>query len=117
MRPIGTKIFGARYTAMKRDRTLRSGLLDGTFYGDLVGHPSGTDKIALNERNAMLQRELVNLLTIDNRDHDFVVANDALAGRRSKRQGVCAWTVDRFVVHRNDTEIALFISMANVIVA
>src|SRR5262245_46169508 len=102
---------------MKRNRALRLSLIDRAFDSDLVGHPSSADKIALNERDAMLQREFVDLLTIDHRDHDLVVANDALPSSRSKGQGVRAWTVDRLVVHRGDTEIALFIAMANVVVA
>src|SRR5215467_2536387 len=102
---------------MKRNRALRPSLLDRAFNGDLVAHPSSTDKIAFNERDAMLQCEFVDLLTIDDRDHDPVVANDALSSSRSKRQRVGAWTIDRLVVHRNDTEIALFIAMANVVVA
>src|SRR5262249_56396657 len=92
-------------------------LLDRAFNSDLVGHPSSTDKIAFNERDGMLQREFVDLLTVDERDHDLVVANDALSSSRSKRHGVRAWTIDRLVVHRGDTEIALFIPMANVVVA
>src|SRR5262245_38206282 len=102
---------------MKRNRALRLSLLDRAFNSDLVGHPSSTDKIAFNERDAMLQREFVDLLTVDDRDHDLVVANDAFSSGRSKRQGVCAWTVDRVVVHRGDTKIALVIAMANVVVA
>src|SRR6516165_6993756 len=102
---------------MKRNRALRPSLLDRAFHSDLVGHPSSTDEIAFNERDAMLQREFVDLLTIDDRDHDLVVANDPLSSGRSKCQRVRAWTIDRLVVHRNDTEIALFIAMANVVVA
>jgi hypothetical protein len=52
---------------MKRNHTLRPGLPDRTLNRNLIGHPSGSDKIALNERDAMLQREFVDLLTIDNR--------------------------------------------------
>src|SRR5262245_12856800 len=102
---------------MKRNRALRPSLLDRAFDSDLVGHPSSTDKIAFNERDAMLQRKFVNLLTVNDRDHDFVVANDALSSGRSKRQRVCTWTIDRLIVHRDDTEIALFIAVANVVVA
>src|SRR5262249_33069854 len=101
---------------MKGNRPLRPALLDRAFNGDLVGHPSSTDKIAFNERDAMLQREFVDLLTIDDRDHDLVVANDSLSSSRSKRQSIRAWTVDRLIVHRDDTEVSLFITMANVIV-
>src|SRR5262249_19536238 len=114
-RAIRTEHFGARYAAMKRNRPLRPSLLDHAFNGDLVRHPSSTDKIALDERDAMLQREFVDLLTVDDRDHDLVVANDALSSGRSKRQGVRAWTVDRLIVHRDDTEFTLFIEMTNVV--
>src|SRR5262249_19376918 len=116
-RPIRTEHFGPRYAAMKRNRALRPSLLDGALNGDLIGHPSSADDIALNERDAMLQREFVDLLTISDRDHDLVVANDALSSSRSKRQNVRAWTVNRLVVHRKDAEIAFFIAMANVVVA
>src|SRR5262249_29498742 len=116
-RPVRTEHLGARYAAMKRNRTFRPSLLDGTLNSNLIGHPSSTDKIAFNERDAMLQREFVDLLTINDRDHDLVVANDALSSSRSKRQRVRAWTIDRLVVHRNDAEIAFFIAMANVVVA
>src|SRR5262245_18478951 len=102
---------------MKRNRTLRPSLLEGTLDSNLIGHPSSTDKIAINERDAMLQREFVDLLTIDDRDHDLVVANDALSSSRSKGQSIRAWPVDRLIVHRHDTEVALFITMANVVVA
>src|SRR5262245_8719867 len=102
---------------MKRNRALCASLLDRTFDGDLVGHPSGTNKVALNERDAMFQRELVDFLTIYDGDHDLAVANDALSSSRSKRQGVRAWTIDHLVVHRNDTEVAFFIAMANVVMA
>src|SRR5262245_47710691 len=102
---------------MKRDRALRPSLLDRPFNSDLVGDPSGTDKIAFNERDAVLQREFVDLLTIDDRDHDLVVANDPLSSGRSKCQRVRTWTIDRLVVHRKDTEIAFFIAMANVVMA
>src|SRR5215831_9096801 len=101
---------------MKGNRPLRPALLDRAFNGDLVGHPSSTDKIAFNERDAMLQREFVNLLTINDRDHDLVVANDALSSSRSKRQSVRAWTVDRLVIHRDDAKITFFVAMANVVV-
>src|SRR5262249_690034 len=114
---VGAELLGARYPAMKRNRAHRPSLLHRALNGDLVGHPSGTDKIALNERDAMFQREFVDLLTIDDRDHHLVAANDALSSCRTKRQSVRAWTVDLFVVHRDDTEITLFIAMANVVVA
>src|SRR5215831_5553482 len=100
---------------MKGNRPLRPALLDRAFNGDLVGHPSSTDKIAFNERDAMLQREFVDLLTIDDRDHDLVVANDALSSSRSERQSVRAWTVNCCVIHRNDVEIALFVAVVDVI--
>src|SRR5262245_28636562 len=116
-RAIRTEHFGARYAAMKRNRPLRPSLLDRALNGDLVRHPSSTDMVALDERDAMLQREFVDLLTVDDRDHDLVVANDALSSGRSKRQGIRAWTIDRLVVHRNDTKIAFFIAMANVVMA
>src|SRR5262249_18640700 len=116
-RAIRTEHFGARYAAMKRNRPPRPSLLDRAFNGDLVGHPSSTDKIALDERDAMLQREFIDLLTVDDRDHDLVVANEALPSGRPKRQGVRGGTVDRLVIHRDNTEIALFIAMANVVVA
>jgi hypothetical protein len=60
---VGAKLFGTRYAAMKRNRTLRLGLPYRALDCDLVGHPFRTDKIAINERDAMLQCEGVNLLT------------------------------------------------------
>src|SRR5262245_52246026 len=102
---------------MKRNRPLRPSLLDRALNSYLVGHPSCTDKIALNERDAMLERKFVDLFAINDRDHDLVVANDALSSSRSKRQSVRAWTVHRLVVHRHDAEITLFIAMPNVVVA
>jgi hypothetical protein len=37
---MGAELSGARYAAMKRDRTLRIGLLNGTFDSYLIGDPS-----------------------------------------------------------------------------
>src|SRR5215471_20970271 len=102
---------------MKRNRAFRPTLLDRAFNGDLVCDPSRTNEITCHERDAVLQSKIIDFLTINHREHDLVVANDALSSSRSKRQGVRAWTIDRLVVHRNDTEIALFIAMANVVVA
>src|SRR5262245_6759792 len=102
---------------MKRDRALRPRLLNRAFNGNLVGNPSRVYQVSLNERDAMFQREVVNLLAINDGDHDLVVANDALSSSRSKRQSVRAWTVHRLVVHRHDAEITLFIAMPNVVVA
>src|SRR5262245_10520363 len=95
----------------------RSSLLDCPLNSNLVGDPSGPDQIAVHERTAMLQSEVVYLLTIDNRDHDFVVANDALTRCRTEGQGVCARAVNCFIIHRDDAEITLFISMSDVEVA
>src|ERR1700751_5815147 len=114
---IGAKLLRTRYTAVEGDHALRASFLDGTFNGDLVSDPSGTNEIAFHERNPVLQSEVVDLLAIDDRDHDLGVADDALPGSRTERQRVCPRTVNRFVIHRYDTEIALFISMANVIMA
>src|SRR5262245_59692730 len=102
---------------MESDRMFRAGLFDCTFDGNLVSDPPCTDEIALDESNAMLQGEVVDFLAIDDRDHDLVVANDVLPSSRCERQGICARTLDCFVIHRDDPEITLFISMSDVIVA
>src|SRR6516165_10800643 len=77
-RAISAKLLCARYAAVESDRTLGSRLLDRPFDCDLVGYPSGSDQITFNQCDAMLQHELVDFLTINDRDHDLVVAYDAL---------------------------------------
>src|SRR5262245_31891688 len=76
---VCAELFGARNAAMKCNCTLRPSLLDRAFDCDLVGDPFRTDKVALNERNAVLEGEVVDLLTIDHRDHDPVVTYNALS--------------------------------------
>ena len=50
---------------------LRCSFLYRALNRNLICNPFSTDKIALNERDAMLQRKFVDLVTIDNRDYDL----------------------------------------------
>ena len=51
---IGAELLGARYAAVESDDTFRVSLLNPAFNGDLVRDPSGTNKVALHQRDAML---------------------------------------------------------------
>ena len=81
---ILTKLPGTRYPAMKSDDVISAGLLHGTLNRNLICDPLRADKITLNESNAVFQSKVVNLLPVNNRNHDFVVANNTLPGSGTK---------------------------------
>src|SRR5947207_685045 len=95
----------------------RVGLLNRAFNGDLVRDPSGTNKVAFHQLDAMLQGKLIDFLTIDDRDDDLIVANDSLPRSRTKRQRIGTRTVDRLVVHGGETEVAFPVTVSNIVVA
>jgi len=102
---------------MKRNRSDCTSLFNCALNGYLIRNPSCTNQVAFHESKPVFKGKLIYFLPVNNRNYDFVVANDALSRSRSKSQSVGARPVDRLVVHRNDTKIALFIAMANVVVA
>src|SRR5450759_124783 len=100
---------------MKCDRSPCPSLLDRTLDRDLVRDPSRAYFVAFDERDPVLKRKVVDLLTVDNRDHDFIVAYDAVASSRSESQCVRTRSKDSLVIHRDDTKVALPITMANIV--
>src|SRR5262249_33086408 len=82
---VGAELLGALYPAVESNDTYRVGFLNRALNDDLGRHPSGTKEVAFDRGNAMLYGELVDFLTVNYRNDEFVVANDSLTRRRSKR--------------------------------
>ena len=92
-----------------------SGLSNRSLNGELARYPLGSYLIAIDQCDAMFQGEEVHLRAVDYGDHDLVVADDLLCRCASKCEGIGPWAVDRFIVHRDEFEVALRVPMIDVI--
>src|SRR6516162_7926414 len=99
VRSISAELFRSGYTTVEGYDAPRTCLLNSALDSNLICDPFCSDEVTTYESDAVLEGEIVDFLTVDDRDDDLVVANDALPSSRPKRQTVRAWTIDRLVVH------------------
>ena len=84
---------------MKADGLLRVDLFNGFLNGNQVCHPPSAYFILLHKCNALLSREIVDHLLIDQRDDNLIATNNSLIRSSSKRKRVCTRSVYSLVIH------------------
>ena len=102
---------------VERDYPLEIVFLDGTLERNLVRHPLRAHRIALDHHLGLIEERVVDHLAIDDRDDDLVRNDDLLRRRLCKAEAMCHSTIDCFVIHRSDREIALLVAFPDVVVA
>jgi hypothetical protein len=99
---------------MERDDLVCARLLDRFADGDLVRHPLRRVRVPVDERDAVLKSECRHLRRIHHGHHDAIVTNEFLCDSLRKGQRVRARTINGGIDHRDDGEVALAITLADI---
>ena len=94
MRGLTGKLFRCLDATMKRDGFGRASFLDGLLKRQKMGDPSRPHQISLNQRDAVLTRKVADHVLVDERNDDFITADDALLRGTRKRECMGAPTID-----------------------
>ena len=117
VRGVTGKLFCRFDAAMKGQGFCRACFSYCLLEGKKMCHPSRPHKIRLDQRDAVLPRKVADHLFVDQRDDDFIPADDAPLRGTRKRERMGAYPVDLRIVHRLHAKLAFLIAMANIVMA
>ena len=101
-------------TCQPAPRWLGACFLDRLLEGEQIGYPSHPHEISLDQRDAVLPRKVADHVFVDERNDDFIRADDAPLRGTRKRERMGAHTIDVRIVHRLHAKLAFCIAMANI---
>ena len=111
------KLFCRFDAAMKGQGFCRACFLDRLLKSKEMCYPSRLHEIRLDQRNAVFSRKVADHVFVDERNNDFIWADNVLLRGTRKRKRMGAYTVDLWIVHRLHAKLAFFITMANIVMA
>src|SRR5208337_960023 len=111
---VRREFLGQTYATVKANDLRRINLFDSLMNGDQVCHPPCRNLIMLDEGDTLSSCEIVDHRLVDQRDDYLVTANDLSLSRCAKRKCMCAWSINRLVIHRINTKLTFLVTVANV---